>query len=152
MKENKEILFLENQLCFPLYATSRLTTKVYGPYLKELDLTYPQYLVLMVLWEEDGLSVNRISKRLHLETNTLTPLLKRLESKGLISRERSKADERSVEIKLQKAGWDLQAKALKIPAKIISTFQGADISVEELKQFQKTLFRLLNSMEAQMDS
>lgn len=147
MNEAREILFLENQLCFPLYATSRLTTKVYGPYLKELGLTYPQYLVMMVLWEEDGLSINRISKRLHLETNTLTPLLKRLEAKKLIQRKRSEVDERQVFIYLESAAWDLHQKALDIPNKILAAFQGSDLSVEELKQFQKTLFRLLSTLE-----
>ena len=91
MKTEKDfsVLYLERQLCFPLYAASRLTTKIYEPYLKNLDLTYPQYLVLLVLWQNDAITVNEIGSRLFLESNTLTPLLKRLEQKELVTRKRS---------------------------------------------------------------
>lgn len=117
--DNSEILKLDNQLCFPLYAASRLVTKLYQPLLKELDITYPQYLILLVLWEEDNLTVNAIGNKLILETNTLTPLLKRMEQKGLLTRTRSDVDERKVYIQLTDSGRALKGKALCIPVKMI---------------------------------
>ena len=97
-------LKLENQLCFPLYAASRLVTKCYQPLLQEFDLTYPQYLVLLILWETDSVNLKVISEKLHLQTNTITPLLKRMEEAGLIDRTRSPEDERSMIISLTKMG------------------------------------------------
>lgn len=141
---NAPELYLENQLCFPLYATSRLTTKIYAPYLEELGVTYPQYLVLLTLWQYNDQSVTSIGKRLYLESNTLTPLLKRLEQKGLIVRSRSKTDERTVMITLTDAGKKLKKKALEIPKKIIASFEDDTITEEEMIFFQKTLFKLLN--------
>lgn len=143
MKANYSDLYLENQLCFPLYAASRLTTKVYGPYLEELDITYPQYLVMLSLWQEDQQSVKAIGQKLFLESNTLTPLLKRLEAKALIKRSRAKADERTVIVALSASGRDLREKALKIPAKILDSFADDSIQENELVEFQKTLFKLL---------
>ncbi|WP_066758893.1 MarR family winged helix-turn-helix transcriptional regulator [Crocinitomix algicola] len=137
-------LYLKNQLCFPLYATSRLTTKIYTPFLKSLDITYPQYLVLMALWENNNQRVNSIGERLFLESNTLTPLLKRLEKKGLIERKRSSKDERTVVISLTKKGTTLKKKASEVPAKILSSFQDNTISEQEIVIFQQTLFKLLN--------
>lgn len=95
-------LKLENQICFSVYAASRLITREYQPYLDQLGVTYPQYLVLMVLWESDEISVNDIAKKLILNTNTVTPLLKRMEKQGLLKRERSKTDKRKVIICLTK--------------------------------------------------
>jgi MarR family transcriptional regulator, organic hydroperoxide resistance regulator len=115
-------LKLDNQLCFPLYAVSRLVTKMYQPLLKELDLTYPQYLIMLVLWEEDNLLVTNIGKKLILETNTLTPLLKRLEVKGLISRNRSNTDERKVIITLSDTGKIMKENACQIPIELTKTF------------------------------
>ena len=89
-----EQLKLENQLCFPVYAASRLITREYQPFLDKLEITYPQYLVLMILWEEDGMPVNDIARKLILNTNTITPLLKRMEQQGIIRRRRSGKDER----------------------------------------------------------
>tara|TARA_Y100001934_G_C12077329_1_gene643024 strand:+ start:249 stop:713 length:465 start_codon:yes stop_codon:yes gene_type:complete len=152
MPNPEELLFLRNQLCFPLYAASRMTTKIYTPHLQELDLTYPQYLVMLVLWEKDERSVNEISKELHLETNTLTPLLKRLEAKGIIHRERSQSDERSVKIRLAQKGKDLHKPALEIPGKIWSSFQGSEIDAQDLKDFQQSLFKLVDSLEGQLNS
>ncbi|MCY1661356.1 MarR family winged helix-turn-helix transcriptional regulator [Chryseobacterium sp. SL1] len=88
--ENPEFLKLENQLCFPLYVIAKEITGLYRPFLDELDITYPQYLVMMVLWEHDGLPVNSIGEKLYLDSGTLTPLLKRLENKGFIERKRKK--------------------------------------------------------------
>lgn len=141
-------LFLENQLCFPLYASSRLTTKIYTPFLNALDLTYPQYLVLLALWQFDAMSVNAIGEKLFLESNTLTPLLKRLENKNLIQRTRSKEDERTVIISLTPSGKALKEKAKEIPGKIIGSFQSSTIQEDELIQFQKTLFKLLKTLDS----
>src|SRR5512145_2779203 len=102
-----EQLKLSNQLCFPVYAASRFTTREYQPYLDKLGITYPQYLVLLVLWETDGISVNEIALKLILNTNTITPLLKRMEQQGIITRNRSEKDERKVVVSLTKKGKDM---------------------------------------------
>ncbi len=106
---------LENQLCFRLYTASRLITQAYHPLLSEHGLTYPQYLVLLVLWEKDGQPVNDIAKRLMLETNTVTPLLKRMEAEGIVTRSQGKKDARQMIVKLTKEGKDLQKKLTDVP-------------------------------------
>ena len=111
-----EALKLDNQLCFRLYTASRLITQAYTPLLGELGLTYPQYLVMMVLWEKDAQSVNTIAQRLYLETNTMTPLLKRMEAAGLVERQRDASDGRKVTVRLTEAGRALEAKAVAVPA------------------------------------
>jgi len=136
-------LYLENQLCFPLYAASRLTTKLYAPYLKELAITYPQYLVLLVLWQYEEQTVKQIGEKLLLESNTLTPLLKRLEKKEIIIRKRSKKDERTVIIELTKIGEELKEKASSIPERILNSFVDESIEQSEVLAFQKTLFKLM---------
>ena len=108
-------LCLDKQLCFKLYALSRQVTNLYRPVLEELDITYPQYLVMLVLWEEKKITVKELGKRLFLDSGTLTPLLKRLEQKGLLTRQRDAADERSVVAALSIQGKELQQKAKKIP-------------------------------------
>lgn len=147
MSENLASLYLENQLCFPLYAASRLTTKIYTPFLKALDITYPQYLVLMILWQHSEQTVNDIGKKLLLESNTLTPLLKRMEQKKLIQRTRSQSDERSVVVSLTENGLSLRKKALAIPEKITESFQDESISKEEVLAFKHTLDKLLCILE-----
>jgi len=146
MNELNKLLFLENQLCFPLYATSRLTTRVYSPYLKAIDLSYPQYLVMMLLWEEDKIPLQKISTRLYLDSNTLSPLLQRMETKGLILTKKNPQDERSRIIALSPKGQALKLEAIKIPKQIVGAFRGSNLDAEELKQFQKTLHRLLNAL------
>ncbi|HEY8359774.1 MAG TPA: MarR family transcriptional regulator [Ramlibacter sp.] len=111
-----EALLLDNQLCFALYSASLAMTKLYKPLLEALGLTYPQYLVMLVLWEADGVMVSEIGQRLSLDSGTLTPLLKRLEAAGLISRLRDLQDERRVHIRLTPAGRKLKARAAKVPA------------------------------------
>ena len=106
---------LENQLCFRLYTASRLITQAYHPLLGEHGLTYPQYLVLLVLWEKDEQPVNDIAKRLLLETNTVTPLLKRMEAEGIVTRSKGKEDARQMIVKLTKKGRDLQKKLTDVP-------------------------------------
>ena len=106
---------LENQLCFRLYTASRLLTQAYHPLLSEHGLTYPQYLVLLVLWEKDAQPVNDIAKRLFLETNTVTPLLKRMEAEGIVTRSKGKEDARQMIVKLTNKGRDLQKKLTHVP-------------------------------------
>ncbi len=138
-------LKLENQLCFPLYAASRLVTKLYGPLLKELDLTYPQYLIMLVLWEDDDLLVTDIGKILILETNTLTPLLKRLEVKGVITRNKSNSDERKVIICLSEKGKEMKNNACLIPIKLAGNIsEGFSLKkAEDLRDNLKELIKIL---------
>ena len=119
------MLQLDNQLCFALYSTSLAMTKLYKPLLAELGLTYPQYLAMLVLWECDGLMVSELGERLYLDSGTLTPLLKRLEASGYISRLRDVNDERRVHITLTSTGRKLKARAAKIPGCIVSASQCA---------------------------
>jgi DNA-binding MarR family transcriptional regulator len=113
-----ESLKLENQICFPLYSASNAIVRAYRPYLNELDLTYLQYMVLMVLWEENKLNVKELGQRLKLDSGTLTPLLKRLALKGLVERTRSDKDERSRIISITSEGQKLHKKAESIPEKL----------------------------------
>jgi len=117
------MLLLDNQLCFALYSTSLAMTKMYKPLLEELGLTYPQYLAMLVLWERDGLMVSELGERLYLDSGTLTPLLKRLEASGFISRIRDIEDERRVRITLTSSGRRLKTRAAKIPGCILSASQ-----------------------------
>jgi MarR family transcriptional regulator, organic hydroperoxide resistance regulator len=124
-------LLLDNQLCFALYSASLAMTKLYKPLLDALGLTYPQYLVMLVLWEGDGLMVSELGQRLSLDSGTLTPLLKRLESAGLVSRMRDAADERRVHIRLTAAGRRLKTRAAQVPTCVLAASQ---CSVPELLQ------------------
>lgn len=150
MTKTCEQLKLENQLCFPLYAASRLTTKLYAPHLKQLDITYPQYLVLLVLWEYETMAVKDIGSLLFLESNTLTPLLKRLEQKELVSRTRATDDERTVHIALTAKGKLLQVAAASIPKEIERHFANDSFSDEELKDFRNNLVKLLSLLHKQL--
>ena len=127
-----EQLKLDNQLCFPVYAASRLIIREYQPYLDKLGITYPQYLVLMVLWETDKISVNEISHKLILNTNTVTPLLKRMESQGIIQRHRSESDERKVIVELTSKGKQLQTEAASIPGNLASSLITGNMCLEDL--------------------
>nr|WP_315398979.1 MarR family transcriptional regulator [uncultured Sphingobacterium sp.] len=138
----KDLLKLDNQLCFPLYALSREIIQRYRPHLDEIGLTYPQYLVLMVLWEKDQQTVNQIGHKLFLDSGTLTPLLKRLEQKHLLVRQRSKVDERVVEIFLTTAGKDLKKEAKCIPQKLIEELE---ISAEEIENMRNIANKILKS-------
>lgn len=130
---------LDDQLCFALYSASRAVTAAYRPVLAELNLTYPQYLVLLVLWEEGHANVSRLSERLHLDSGTLSPLLKRLESIGYISRERSADDERRVDIVLTPTGKRLQRKAACIPERLM---ESSEMSPEEIVALRDAVLRL----------
>ncbi|MCS3416338.1 MarR family transcriptional regulator [Pseudomonas yamanorum] len=139
-----ESLLLDNQLCFALHSTSLLMTKVYKPLLQALGLTYPQYLAMMVLWEEDGLTVGEISNRLLTDPGSLTPLLKRLEAEGLLSRTRSREDERVVVVELTEAGRALRDKAMDIPQCILGA---SGLDIEQLRKLQGDLLALRGNLQ-----
>ncbi len=120
---SEQALLLDNQLCFALYSASLAMTKLYKPLLDDLGLTYPQYLALLVLWEQDGVTVSELGERLSLDSGTLTPLLKRLEAAGLVSRLRDAADERRVLIRLTAAGRQLKTRARRIPGCVLQAAQ-----------------------------
>lgn len=129
--KNADLLALDNQFCFALYSASLAVTKTYKPLLDALGLTYPQYLVMLVLWEHDDLLVKDIGHALFLDSGTLTPLLKRLESAGLLLRQRDKGDERQVRITLTKEGKELQQAAQNIPPQIMcASKQSANTLIE----------------------
>lgn len=142
-----ELLKLDNQLCFQLYSASRLMTKLYQPLLKPLDLTYPQYLVMLVLWEYQighKFTVTELGDRLKLDSGTLTPLLKRLESKHLIQRQRSSEDERQVWIRLAPLGESLKQQAKRVPERLICD---SGIDADELVQVRELLKRLFDQAD-----
>lgn len=141
-------LLLERQICFPLYAASRLLTRLYQPLLEPLGLTYPQYIVLMILWEDAPCTVSHIGERAQLASNTLTPLLKRLEENGLVLRERSSADERVVDISLTPAGRALRQKCAAIPGQL---FERLGYSAGDADKLKKQLDRLLTLLQAAAD-
>lgn len=137
-------LFLENQICFPLYACSRALTSLYRPILDQLGLTYPQYLVLLVLWRGDGCSVKEIGRKLYLDSGTLTPLLKRLEDSELVVRKRSEKDERSVRIFLSLKGKKLKERAVGIPSKLLEILEVDKKSLIDLKNSLDRLWLILS--------
>lgn len=146
--KNKEVIIvdplkLENQLCFPLYAAAKEVIKLYTPFLYEIDLTYTQYITMMVIWEEKDISVKDLGKKLYLNSGTLTPLLKKLEEQGLINRNRSIKDERNVIINLTEKGFSLREKALDIPMKM---GQCLNLSVEDTKVLYDILYKILNQI------
>lgn len=144
MMQSKIEKVLEDQLCFLLYASSREMTKKYKPLLDKLEVTYPQYLVLLLLWEQDTLTVKKLGELLALDSGTLTPMLKRMEQNGLIVRERSTEDERSVLIKLTEKGLGLQEEACFIPDRI-SAMSGDDKKVVE--DLKASLIQLLKTLQ-----
>lgn len=144
MGKEFEELRLENQLCFLLYATSREMTKQYKPLLTELDVTYPQYLVLLLLWEHARLTVKKLGELLYLDSGTLTPMLKRMEQQGLIIRERATEDERSVFVSMTETALALKEKAATIPNRIFEISGGKE---EEYTSLKASLSQLLNTLQ-----
>lgn len=140
-----EALRLDNQVCFALYSASLAMTKLYKPFLDELGVTYPQYLAMLALWEEDGQSVSQLGEKLRLDSGTLTPLLKRLEAMDLVARLRSVEDERRVHVTLTAAGRRLRTKAEKIPGCVL---QASQCSVSELVQLTRQLQSLRDRISA----
>ena len=138
----KEEFKLENQLCFRLYTASRLITQTYHPLLSAHGLTYPQYLVLMVLWEKDAQPVNDIARRLYLETNTVTPLLQRMEKEGILARVKGKKDARQMIVTLTKKGKDLQMQLSDVPFAVGESVLCGSVTPETMPDF----FRKLDDM------
>ena len=138
-------LSLDNQVCFSLYSASNAMVRAYRPLLNELDLTYPQYLAMLVLWQHPGISVKTLGEKLHLDSGTLTPLLKRLEVKGLVSRGRSEQDERVRVLHITQSGKQLEAEAAKIPDQMRCKLGGAPQVFIELKRLCDQAYLLLSS-------
>ncbi|AFL86104.1 transcriptional regulator [Belliella baltica DSM 15883] len=134
-----EQLKLENQICFPFYAISRLIIRAYQPHLDSLGITYPQFLVMLVLWEYEKQSVNQITEKLILNTNTITPLLKRMEQMDLITRSKSQEDERKVLVSLTEKGKKLEEKAACIPDELLAKLAGADVKREDFSEMKDQL-------------
>ena len=144
MDKNFDCLKLENQLCFPLYVCSKEIVRRYKPYLDELDLTYTQYITMMALWECKEINVKELGEKLYLDSGTLTPLLKKLETKGYIKRERSKSDERNLIVTITKDGEALKETAADIPQKIGAC---VNISPDKAKELYDTLYLILNTID-----
>ena len=142
--EGYEQLKLKNQLCFPLYAAAKEVVRKYKPYLDELDLTYTQYITMMVLWENESMNVKELGSMLYLDSGTLTPLLKKLEAKGYITRTRCKEDERNLIIEITEAGEQLKEKAAYIPKEMENKW--VNISKEEITTMYKALYTLLSQI------
>ncbi len=140
MSDTYDLLKLENQICFPLYAASREITKAYKPFLDALDLTYTQYITMLALWEYEDITVSALGEKLYLDSGTLTPLLKKLEQKGLITRTRSKEDERIVIAGLTEQGTELKGKAVHVPEEIGKC---VPLNMEEALQLKKLLDKIL---------
>jgi DNA-binding MarR family transcriptional regulator len=146
-KPTPDHLLLDQQLCFALYAASRSVTGLYRPLLEPLGLTYPQYLVMLVLWEQDGLTVRELGGRLQLDSGTLTPLLKRLQAAGLVSRQRRQQDEREVDIRLTEAGLALRDQAEDVPKCMAQCLQLSLDQMQTLRDELKQLTRQLSPTE-----
>lgn len=144
MSDKYDVLKLENQLCFPLYACAKEVIRMYKPFLDELDLTYTQYIALMVLWEHKEISVKELGEYLYLDSGTLTPVLKKMEQKGYINRSRSKEDERVLVVTLTEKGGELKEEAVKIPAQM---GQCLCIDLEEAKILHGILHKILGNCE-----
>ncbi len=140
-----DTLHLDQQICFPLYAAANAMVRLYRPLLDALGLTYPQYLAMLVLWEEDGRSVGELGSLLHLDSGTLTPLLKRLETAGLVARQRDPADERRVVITLTATGRKLKTKAREVPSKLLCE---VPLPVGELIELRRRLNELMAALES----
>ncbi|WP_375559145.1 MarR family winged helix-turn-helix transcriptional regulator [Bernardetia sp. OM2101] len=149
MEDSK--LKLNNQICFPLYSVSRLITKAYKPFLDKIGITYPQYLVLIVLWENDTLTVNQITEKLLLNTNTLSPMLKRMEKMEIIERNRSKEDERSVIIKLTEKGKEMKKQASCIPEELSKVLITENIEISDIQNLKNVLNEWINVLSENKD-
>ncbi|MDD9194319.1 MarR family transcriptional regulator [Aliivibrio sp. S3MY1] len=143
-ESNSPQLLLKNQVCFSLYSASNAMIRAYRPLLKELDLTYSQYLAMMVIWERNGINVKELGQDLHLDSGTLTPLLKRLEIKKIITRQRSTKDERIRQVFLTTKGIQLKEQALSVPNAIYCKSQ---LDIEELQQLKQICEKLLTNLD-----
>ena len=141
-----DALKIEKQLCFPLYACAKEVVRRYRPFLDPLDLTYTQYIAMMVLWEQRSLTVKELGERLYLDSGTLTPLLKKLEAKGFITRRRSSEDERSLIVTVTEAGDDLREKAKDIPEQM--TKANVNLAPDEIRELYRMLYKLLSQVNS----
>jgi DNA-binding MarR family transcriptional regulator len=137
-------LKLENQICFPLYAASKEIVRLYTPYLKDIDLTYTQYITMMVMWEVKEINVKELGNKLFLDSGTLTPLLKKLESKGYVERNRLSSDERNLIVKVTEKGLELQDMCKNIPGCVAGC---VNITKEEAENLYKTLYKILGNIK-----
>ncbi len=142
--EPYEQLRLDKQLCFPFYAVSRLIIRKYQPFLDELGITYPQYLVLLVLWENDRQPVNDISKRLHLNTNTITPLINRLVDLGIVEKQKGTDDERKMYVYLTTRGQAMREQAAGIPSRLV---QGMNVQPDQVEALRKMLHEMIETLK-----
>jgi len=143
MDKKYEALKLENQICFPLYASSKEIVRQYKPYLDALDMTYTQYITMMVMWDKKEINVKDLGEHLYLDSGTLTPVLKKLESKGYLTRERSKEDERHLTVRITDKGENLKETAVEIPYKVGSC---VELSKEESLQLYRLLYKVLGGL------
>lgn len=143
MDKKYDVLRLENQLCFPLYACSKEIVRRYKPYLDPLDLTYTQYITMMVMWEKKEITVKDLGACLYLDSGTMTPVLKKLETKGYITRTRSQEDERSVSIRITDKGEDLKQEAINVPEQMSCCLK---LEPEEAKMLYSILYKVLSTM------
>lgn len=143
MDKNYDLLKIENQLCFPLYACAKEVVKKYKPFLDKIDLTYTQYITMMIMWDKKQINVKSLGECLYLDSGTLTPLLKKLEAKGYITRKRSESDERNLLVKITEKGEKLKEEAVDIPLSVGSCFS---LSKEESAQLYNLLYKLLGSI------
>ena len=139
-EQNYDALKLENQICFPLNAAAREIVKQYKPMLDKVDLTYTQYIVMMVLWDKKSITTKELGHRLFLDSGTLTPLLKKMEAKGLLTRKRSTHDERTLDVTITEKGEWLKDQAIEIPAQMVKCSQ---LDSEEMLMLYKTLYKIL---------
>lgn len=143
MADKYDCLRLENQLCFPLYACSKEVTRRYKPLLDQLDLTYTQYITMMIMWECRTTNVKSLGQKLYLDSGTLTPLLKKLENKGYITRERSHSDERNLKVTLTDKGLKLRDRALSVPEQMACCI---DLSQDEAASLYRLLYKILSQL------
>ena len=143
MSSKYDALKLKNQLCFPLYVCSKEVVRMYRPFLKEIDLTYTQYIVMMVMWEKGRLNVKELGERLYLDSGTLTPVLKKLEAKGYIDRKRSEQDERNLLVTITCEGKNLQKKAAEVPKQMAGCMA---LSPEEAGTLYQLLYKILGNI------
>ena len=149
MSDSYDNLKIENQICFPLYACAKEVTRRYKPLLDKLDLTYTQYIVMMVMWEYKKMNVKELGEKVYLDSGTLTPLLLKLEAKGYISRTKDRDDARNLILKVTNKGLDLREKAKQVPQKMSKCVK---LSVEEAKVLYKTLYKILDYFKEEGDN
>lgn len=140
-------LKLDNQLCFRLYTAARLITACYTPFFKDFGITYPQYLVLMTLWEKDDRLIGDITETLKLETNTITPLIQRMEKQGLVVRRKGQTDSRQKIVSLTEKGWQLQEQVKDIPECLVNNLANNGLSIEELSGLAPLLDKLIDAIQ-----